>query len=352
MFIDAYTYTSESVFKAELDRLFSQRLYVGTVADFQQVDSYKSFRIGKVAFTVRRTSGGAPGDAIKAFSNVCLHRSSLIDPDAYGQREFRCRYHGWAYDENGSLRSTPLADEACIHAKTLKQYPVSVIDGLVFVATNGVSPCASKIDAAVGKIGAPVAPSSPFHKGSLLHKCNWKVLVENVCEGYHLSFVHPATFVSGGFVSTSKYEWGYDEYTCWHTITPKDAASKTASIQRLSLDATVDFMHAYVFPNLFMTTINALVGFRSYMIPVNVDTTLLEWELYELPALLALTPAVREHMRGEAIKFASTSLLEDKPLVESCQAGLTSQISGVQLQPREDRVKRFHSYYMEQMANV
>jgi phenylpropionate dioxygenase-like ring-hydroxylating dioxygenase large terminal subunit len=79
---------------------------------------------------------------------------------------------------------------------------------------------------------------------------------------------------------------------------------------------------------------------------------LFKWDLFELPALLALAAPIREQIRQEAVRFTETSLHEDKPMVEACQRGLTSPRAELQLQPQDARIHRFHQHYNEQMANV
>jgi phenylpropionate dioxygenase-like ring-hydroxylating dioxygenase large terminal subunit len=340
-------YSSESVFESEMQKIFSKRFFVGADADYLEPDHYRSLRIGRKALTIRRTTVG-----IRAFDNVCLHRNALIDPLGNGSRPFRCGYHGWGYDHNGALKSTPLTDERCISRRELSEYPVSRAGGLLFVGVNGIAPCVDKVEAALTKIGMSLISEPPFHRAVLAHECNWKLIVDNVIEGYHLTFVHPQTFQIAGFDSRSKYEWGYDEYTCWHHITPIEGKNRLTAMQKLATTATHDFRHAYIFPNLFVTTTNQLIGLRSYMIPISSHRTNLGWELFELPALKALATPVREHMKNEAIKFTTMSLLEDKPLIESCQLGLSSQAVGMQLQPSEDRIQRFHNFYTEQMRDV
>lgn len=347
MSIDPGAYTRQDIFDAELDRLFRARMYAGSIHDFPEIDSYSALALGDLAITLRQTPEG-----IRAFDNVCLHRGALIDPEGAGTRPFRCRYHAWAYAPDGALRSTPLIENACIAKRQLQQYPVAVAGDLVFVGLSGAKPDVSRVAHALNQTGIPDENPSPFHRGELLQECNWKLLVENNIESYHLSFVHAQSFIPAGFVSKSDYAWEYDGYTCWSRCTPTAATTKLQAIQRVSRDASHDFRHTFVFPNLFLTATNRMVGFRSYMIPLEPSRTLFKWELFELPSLLALAGSVRAQIREEAIRFTETSLLEDKPMVEACQRGLSSRHARLQLQAQDARIQRFHDYYQEQMNYV
>ena len=347
MSIEPGAYTRRDIFDTELDRLFGARMYVGSVHDFPEIDSYLALALADSPITLRRTP-----DGIRAFDNVCLHRCALIDPEGAGTRPFRCRYHAWAYSADGSLRATPLVEDACLVKRQLQQHPVAVAGDQVFVGLSGAMPDVDEVAHALRQTGVPYENPPPFHRGELLQECNWKLLVENNIESYHLSFVHPQSFIPAGFVSKSDYAWEHESYTCWSRCTPTEATTKLPALQRISRDASHDFRHAFVFPNLFLTATNRMVGFRSHMIPLEPARTLFKWELFELPALLALAGPVREQIREEAIRFTEASLLEDKPMVEACQRGLGSRRATLQLQAQDARIRRFHDYYNEQMNHV
>jgi phenylpropionate dioxygenase-like ring-hydroxylating dioxygenase large terminal subunit len=347
MSIEPAAYTHQDIFDAELDRLFAARMYVCSTHELVDVDSYLALHLGDVAVTLRRTPEG-----LRAFDNVCLHRCALIDPEGGGKRPFRCRYHAWSYAPDGELRATPLVAGDDLAKRRLHSYPLSVAGEHVFLGLVGKTPAVDKVAHALAETGIPLENPPPFHRGELLQHCNWKLLVENNVESYHLSFVHAQSFIPAGFVSKSDYAWECDAYTCWSRCVPTEATSKSALLQRISRQANHEFRHAFIFPNLFLTATNHMVGFRSYMIPLAPDRTLFKWELFELPALLALAAPVREQIREESIRFTETSLLEDKPMVEACQLGLASRNAVPQLQVPDARIQRFHDYYTRQMSHA
>lgn len=345
MSIDLSAYSDRFTFDSEITSLFSQRLFVGTSPDFPEQDSYRSFSIGKKIITVRRTI-----DGIKTFSNVCLHRSNIIDPFGEGKRHFSCGFHGWSYDSNGELYLAPFTEKNCIKHRSLPSFPTVDSAGLIFAGLSGETPQTDHIPAALERI--KISVNAPFHKEQILHYCNWKLLVENVLEGYHLNFVHRNTFLRSGFASSSTHQWEADGYVSIATATPLANADRTKAIRRLAKDATHIYRHAYIFPNLFISNTNDLIGFVSHLLPVDEKTTLLSWELFELPQLTTLPDAIRQHLREEAISFSRTALAEDKCMVESCQIGITSDTPNMQLQPVEDRVSYFHDYYVRCMNHA
>jgi phenylpropionate dioxygenase-like ring-hydroxylating dioxygenase large terminal subunit len=343
MSIDRSAYSDEGIFAVEMAKVFAKRSFVGSVYDLQEANDYRSLQIGDRAITVRATA-----DGVRAFNNVCLHRNSLIDPLGEGNRHFRCNYHGWSYRDDGSLKHAPLVDEAAICERRLGEYPVSASNGLFFIGLEE-APEVSDVGQAFERTDSVLA--KPFHKGVLEHACNWKLLAENVLEGYHLSFVHRDTFAPAGFTSTAEYRHGMEGGTSWSVMTPKPEDDRSRGYKRISAAAGHHYNHAFVFPNYCLANSNGLVGFQSSFHPTGVGSTRVEWSLWELPALACLAGPVREHFRKDAVEFAEATLLEDKALVESCQVGLSSFGIPSQFQATEERIRHFHAMYRERMES-
>jgi phenylpropionate dioxygenase-like ring-hydroxylating dioxygenase large terminal subunit len=342
MSIDRSAYSDPTVFDEEMLRLFGARMYAGSLFDLPAANDYRSLLVGGHAITLRNTPEG-----VRAFNNVCLHRNALIDPPGSGNRAFRCNYHGWSYGDDGALKHAPLADEGAICERRLAGYSVAESKGLYFVGQRGV-PDVSDVTLAFDETNTVLA--EPFCRGVLDHACNWKLLVENVLESYHLSYVHKDTFVPAGFTSTADYRYGMWGGVSWSVMTPRHIDDRSQSYRRIAPTASHHYQHAFVFPNFFLANSNGLVGFHSSLQPSSATTTRLEWCLFELPALAVLATPIRDHFRKDAITFANATLLEDKALVESCQLGLSSFGTACQFQPNEERIAHFHSMYRERMG--
>lgn len=344
MSIDRHAYTDASIFGRELAHLFGARMYVGSIYDLPATNDYRSLLVGNRAITIRNTAEG-----VRAFNNVCLHRNSLIDPPGAGNRAFRCNYHGWSYGDDGALKHAPLADESTICERQLASYPMTESNGLFFLGKRE-TPDVSDVALAFNETNSVL--TQPFCRGALDHACNWKLLVENVLETYHLSYVHKDTFVQAGFKSTSDYRYGTEGGVSWSTITPKPVDDKSQGYRRITAAAGHYYNHAFVFPNFFLANSNGLIGFLGSLQPTSATSTRLEWSLFELPALAELATPIREHFRKDAIEFANATLLEDKASVEACQIGLSSLGAACQFQPNEGRIAHFHSMYAERMQSL
>jgi phenylpropionate dioxygenase-like ring-hydroxylating dioxygenase large terminal subunit len=326
--IPSQNYFSPDIFEIEKIKYFSKNFNLGTSVGLSSKNDYRTFNQFFYPITVRNC-----GD-IRIFKNICLHRSSLIDIDEIGNSPFACKYHGWAYSDSGDLIRTPLDSSIKLCNRKLEEVESDVIDKFIFInPTPDFKKKFSEI-----KFLHSVEMSSCFFNGSLMHNCNWKLLVENVLEPYHISFVHKDSFVPIGLSSTSPYEWQDTDLGSYNRVESRASSEKYYS--------HLDFP-----PNLFISDTNGYVTFVSYFIPINVDQTLLFYEMWESPRLFKRPSYVKNIIRGESIEFTKKVLLEDKEIVEAAQIGLRhakkEHLLSLSLEPR---IFKFHENYMRVMG--
>lgn len=339
MYIDPQAYWHEEYLEKEYNRIFSRGLFVGDAGALQSEGDYISYRVCGRPFVTRYASGQA-----NTFDNVCLHRANLIDPLGQGNRPFRCGYHGWQYDSCGTLERTPLATEGCVSRRQLQSYPTVSSKGLVFAAIEGE--LAADFGAvALDKAGFDIGEI--FHRDVLAHDANWKMLVENVLESYHLSFVHQTSFVPTGITSTSPSRIDYiGSDSCFRIASKHEDGAKA----RLIPGATSDYLHAFIFPNLFISITGGLVGFISHFKPSAPGQTLLEWSLFETPLLRSQKTPVRNYIKKNAVEFTNKVLNEDLVVLNNSQVGIRHARGAHQLQEIEGRIAHFHQTYLKMMS--
>ncbi len=135
---------------------------------------------------------------VRAFFNVCSHRAArLCGESAKGLRQFTCPYHNWSYSLEGKVKSRRLEvifDETFDpDAHNLRPCHLRVLGGLIFLS---VSDTPTDFDAAYqpfadifrfyGMADAKVIRIEGFSANA-----NWKTLVENTIDPYHVPVVHP-----------------------------------------------------------------------------------------------------------------------------------------------------------------
>ena len=134
---------------------------------------------------------------LRAFYNVCRHRGGPLALEPEGcVNALQCKYHGWTYLLDGSLRGVPAMDHTeLFDRKDFGLHPIRVEEwqGLVFV---NLDPDARPLDHFMEGIAEQIAPMRLdrlrfVRRVDYAVACNWKVYVDNYLEGYHVPYVHP-----------------------------------------------------------------------------------------------------------------------------------------------------------------
>ena len=136
---------------------------------------------------------------MRAFRNVCRHRGSeLLTGSGRCKRAIRCRYHGWTYDStDGRLIGVPEhRNYAELDKATLGLIPARVeeLAGLVFVNLDpDATPLAETTAGLAERLERyRIGPGSLRRQGGDgTQPANWKIVVENYLEGYHVPIAHP-----------------------------------------------------------------------------------------------------------------------------------------------------------------
>ena len=99
-------YTSDAVFKADMDRVISQKwILAGHVSKVENKGDYFLFRIGAEQIIIIRENV----DSVRAFFNVCRHRgSTLCQAESGNAPRLVCPYHAWTFGLDGRLISARL----------------------------------------------------------------------------------------------------------------------------------------------------------------------------------------------------------------------------------------------------
>jgi phenylpropionate dioxygenase-like ring-hydroxylating dioxygenase large terminal subunit len=131
-------------------------------------------------------------------SNVCRHRASPVAHGAGRATRFVCGYHGWTYGLDGRLLAAPLIQEDEHFTKgscRLPQFAGELWQGYIFVNLDGLAP---SLAPALSPIEPYIRNYHPAEQHFLYEteevwSTNWKCLLENFMEGYHLSPLHAKT---------------------------------------------------------------------------------------------------------------------------------------------------------------
>lgn len=142
---------------------------------------------------------------IAGFHNVCRHRClTLVDAPGNVGKLIRCPYHAWAYDLDGRLRASPHFGGTDKHdtdgfdrsQNDLVPVRTHVWHDWIFVNLSGDAPAfedyAAPLIARLDGIDfGKLNPIGTLDFGEIA--TNWKLIMENFIEPYHVKFVHAST---------------------------------------------------------------------------------------------------------------------------------------------------------------
>lgn len=136
-------------------------------------------------------------EKIRAFYNVCRHRGGPLALEDGHANALQCKYHGWTYRLDGTLRGTPQFEGVEDFHKNdycLLPLPCEVWEGLIFVRLTEEGEPLTDVLSGIKKRIAPISLENKkfYSRVNYEINCNWKVYMDNYLEGYHLPFVHPA----------------------------------------------------------------------------------------------------------------------------------------------------------------
>jgi choline monooxygenase len=191
-------YTSDEFFAYERKYLFSRSwIFVATTDELSEPGTAIPVVVaGRPVVIVSDRNG-----KIRAFHNTCSHRGTLlVSQPCHRQAWLRCPYHSWVYWLDGTVKATPNIGGHGVHSHAdldVSQHGLTPVrcetwHRLVFVNLCNEGP-------SLAEYVAPLAARWPIDYGCLRlggmrsfeFKANWKLVIENFLESYHLPVIHP-----------------------------------------------------------------------------------------------------------------------------------------------------------------
>ena len=182
-------YASEEIHKLEIERIFKQEwICAGHVSELKALGDYLTFDLAGHPILIIRDDSSE----LRAYSNVCQHRSARLLDGTGNARLIVCPYHAWTYGRDGDLRSAPRMSRDQIEGVGLNELSLELWEGLIFVNLDrDAQPLAPRLTPLLDHIARfDLAGKEITFTADDEIACNWKALVENFCESYHVSNVH------------------------------------------------------------------------------------------------------------------------------------------------------------------
>jgi choline monooxygenase len=308
-----------------------------------------------VPVVVRNDAG-----VINTFVNVCAHRHAMLAaPSCKHQGTLTCQYHGWQYDDDGALKKLPDGRSFAgldARALRLKKLRTEVVGELVFASLADHNSTTNNDDSAgfidgLGAMGAEFVRCFgdhwPVRTWVTEHDVNWKVIVENAVESYHVPAVHPHTFTA--FRAPELHEHTlHERYTRYVDNKPWDGfagfVAQTLAKLWLPQPTLARFTHTHVFPTTLLYY-GDLVSTVVSLEPLGPTRTR-QVAVSFLPKALrsSLWRPVQWAFGRTFAALGERILREDMAAWPSIQQGLMHSTHEGVLSCREERVYAFQQY--------
>ena len=187
-------YTSKEFFEQEWEGMWTKVwLLLGRESEIPEPGDWQLEEVGREEILmVRQKDGG-----IKAFYNVCQHRGNpLVEGETGHVRRFVCKYHSWAFMPDGELNFAPDKEDfpegnPCGKVR-LQEVACETFAGFIWI---NMDPECGSLQDYLGPIwndwnDRDVHTWRRTMANSMWLPCNWKVVLDNFNESYHVPTVH------------------------------------------------------------------------------------------------------------------------------------------------------------------
>ncbi len=353
-------YVDATIFAHEKATLFSQGwIFAGLAIEISTADDFFLVDVAGRSIIVQNCSGD-----IRAFLNSCRHRHSRIHEAPSGNRKLTCPYHGWTYDDEGLPSGIPASDQFSVVQSNRQDYALQRVEldqagHFIFVRLEESGPSLADslghahpflVKASVG-LGAKMDE----FRGSV--SANWKVVIENALEGYHVPMVHRSTLGSINQFSLKPNDI-------------KDHLPKTNGHSYMTNKANTDwlakwrkfeaalgrwpfrfehYVHQLIFPNL---TITSFMGYSFHIQrfhPDSVGQTTVHSRIYSVlcEGQTEMGASIMRSVYEEGKRFTQKVFSEDRRICELVQLGLLDAgRPGVLASDAEKRIAHFQNNYL------
>jgi len=327
--LSPHLYLDPEVLPLEDERIFSRTWqFAGHVSQVPDPGTYLTANAGTQPVLVLRDDEGE----LRAFRNVCRHRGSrLLSGSGDCKKAIRCRYHGWTYRMDGQLIGVPEGRQIPgLDKSALGLFParVEVMCGLVFV---NLDIQATPLTEQVAGLPERLAPYGfetlkPKVEKETSQPANWKIVVDNYLEGYHVPIAHPGLM---RLVDYKNYDVELFDHWVWFDAPLRDKPSGNfleRTYQRLvepmpglGPDRTRIWNYILIYPNTTIDLYPDQIGIWQ-ILPKGVDAT--------HDVAMTLMPRASS-ARTRAVQYANRKVNqlvsdEDVDLVANQQAGIAT----------------------------
>jgi phenylpropionate dioxygenase-like ring-hydroxylating dioxygenase large terminal subunit len=335
--------------EAEIDVLFRKSpIFAGLSVEVPLPGSFKTVDIPRAPVVVTRQEDGS----LRAFFNICRHRGAAVAYGTGSARTFVCKYHGWAYDLDGSLRKVRGGDnfgEVDTSCFGLIEVAVAERYGLMYVRATPLSENPEPID--VEKVLAGLAPqfeewgfesdlAAPAIHEPVVTNSNWKLAVDGYLEPYHFASLHKTTVARYNNSNQATFD-AYGPNAMSGFLGRKIDELASMAEPDWPLMRHVQLIYT-LFPNVILSVMQDHVEYSQIMPGATVDTNVMHHLYFRYPEWDA------EEVHAK--RFLNTQWIlteEDIPMAEEVHRNLASGVMPTLIFGRNEPALQHHHRSIE-----
>jgi choline monooxygenase len=321
----AALFHAQSFHQREIETIFAREwICLGRADDVPHAGDFTGHDIAGVPVLAVRQ----PDGAIKVLLNACAHRRARVTDAATGNAErLICPYHGWTYDCTGRLVAAPFMKTVPgfdMSAHRLVELHSELWQGFIYASLSpeAPEPVAQRLagfhDDIVGRFA--MTDYVGVMRETMSWDCNWKNLIENFTESYHVPIAHRETFAYA--------KRSLDHYTCsegedwcsyhWGDTPPNDGADWDGAVTDRDLgDWDRRVVVACIFPSHLITLTANMLWYITVQ-PHGVGRFNAQWGVSAPQPVL---DSAGDNWLTELRRFMDRANDEDKPLCEALYRG-------------------------------
>jgi len=211
-------------------------------------------------------------------ANACRHRGMPLAEGSGNTNRFVCPYHAWTYGRDGSLlRAARMVNAGFDPASCkLHSHKMQLWNGFIYVNLSGEAEpfCFPELDELVEHYEPTKFRLVHVEEGPWL--TNWKCLVENFMEGYHLSVVHPQTLHGYTPTGSARKLVAGDGFTSYAANYPEGIETRGNGSDKLSKAERNRSTLFALFPTQVVSQAATLLV-SLYIFPISADEVWVKW---------------------------------------------------------------------------
>ena len=341
-------YTDPAIYDREVADVLELGWHcVGAVGELPDVGDYLTLTLlGEPLIVVR-----SDDETVRVLSNVCRHRGMQVAEGAGNAAAFACPYHAWSYRNDGRLAAIPYVDDPWFDSSAcaLPTIACEVWNGFIYVNLSAdpkaLVPQLSGLAVELANFESETFAYA--HTGEEVWDTNWKCVIENFIEGYHLSVVHPSSLHHLTPTRLAKIGPSDEAFTSFWSYFPDDLPSRGPGAQGLVAENRQRSLLWVMFPTQLVSQ-NASFLASLNVFPEGVARTRIRWTV-------SAHPKCSDELIQGAVDMWDTVNEEDRVQLERLQVSLDSRAARNHAGPlvdedKEGTIHRFHRHLASRLS--